>query len=91
MPNQVVTLKVSISKQCGQLSGIIKCNGKIAYTDNEAAPCIDRAKNLNIPIHINKPKDFSISKSLYEQTHLNYYPGGSSVDEASWLALRLVG
>ncbi|MCH1577362.1 phosphoribosylglycinamide formyltransferase [Staphylococcus epidermidis] len=73
--------------QTGQLSGI---NVTALYTDNEGVPCIDRAKNLNIPIHINKPKDFS-SKSLYEQHLLKLL----SSEEVQWIVLagymRLVG
>lgn len=56
--------------QTGQLSGI---NVTALYTDNEGVPCIDRAKNLNIPIHINKPKTFH--PNLYMNSiYLNYYP-----------------
>lgn len=37
----------------------------VLYIDNEGVFCIDRVKNLNILIYINKLKDF-LFKFLYE-------------------------
>ncbi|MBL7572916.1 phosphoribosylglycinamide formyltransferase [Staphylococcus saccharolyticus] len=73
--------------QTGQLPGI---NVTALYTDNEGATCIDRAKKLKIPVHVNQPKDFS-TKSLYEQHLLKLL----SHEGVQWIILagymRLVG
>jgi len=49
--------------QKGDLPGI---EVTALYTDKAGVKCIERAEKLNIPVHINQPKDF-ISKSSYEQ------------------------
>ena len=60
------------------------------YTDKANAQCIERARKLNIPVHINQPKDFA-SKSSYEQQLLKHL----SDEGVQWIVLagymRLVG
>ncbi|MFW3590323.1 phosphoribosylglycinamide formyltransferase [Staphylococcus caprae] len=73
--------------QKGDLPGI---EVTALYTDKAGVKCIERAEKLNIPVHINQPKDF-ISKSSYEQHLLKLL----SNEGVQWIVLagymRLVG
>lgn len=60
------------------------------YTDQLSAPCIERAREFNLDVHINQPKHFS-SKEAYERKVLSTLVS----ERVEWIVLagymRLVG